>query len=83
MFLLCLVSSDSPTRSLALRRNVVSDVVRRLGTFAILVLSTLAAMFLFFEASSGLSERSDEVTFFSSMGSSAFFCGFLIPSEIS
>ena len=47
----CLVSPDFATCSLALRKHVVSDAIKRLSTFASLELSTLAAIFFPFETS--------------------------------
>ena len=48
MLLLCLISPDFATLSLALHKHVVSVVFKRLSTFTNLLLSTLAPMFFFF-----------------------------------
>ena len=47
MVVLCLISSDFATCSVALHKNVVSVVIKRLSTFTSLALSTLVPMFFF------------------------------------
>ena len=44
LFVLCLISPDFATCSVALHENVLSNVVKRLSTFPSLALSTLAKM---------------------------------------
>ena len=48
MIILCLISPDFGTCSLTLHKYELGDLVKRLSTFAILALSILAPMFLFF-----------------------------------
>ena len=43
---LCLISPDFATCSLALHKHVVSDVIKMLNTFANIAISTLAPMFI-------------------------------------
>ena len=57
LFVLCLMSPGFGTHSLALHKHAISDVLKRLATFASLPVSTLASMFFVLCTKISKSER--------------------------